>query len=207
MVGTDYWLDLSEKCRGSKRERFNYIMSLIDSKSPPQTGNVTVNVTDSGGEGISGAECSIYSDYSLVWEGITTEEGICTSDNLPVGNYTILITADDYIRFVESFDVVKGDNTFNFTLVDCGVIHVTVTTDATEEISLADFHVTVEDHPECHAFTDSEGTCDITDVPIGDYTIRISKSEFETHESELTVVKGDNTYTACLHYTPDVPPK
>ena len=131
----DYWKDLSLREAWSKRERFNFILNYLDEKlessdeptvepveeqvvepETPVTVNISVSVKDSEGAGINGALVEIYQDNMGHYTGTTGSAGGCTVRNVPLGEYFIQVSADEYITSIDDLTVVDGDNSVEIIL-------------------------------------------------------------------------------------------
>ena len=133
----DYWKDLSLREAWSKRERFNFILNYLDEKldssseqtneepveeptaepvEEPVTVNISVHVKDSEDNGINGALVEIYQENNDPYTGTTGTAGGCTVRNVPIGDYSIRVSAEDYITSVDDLTVIDGENNVEIIL-------------------------------------------------------------------------------------------
>lgn len=120
----DYWNELTLSQKWDKKERFNFIMDYIDSKSsddptPEPTpvdnkGTINVTVIDEEEKPVNNADVSVY-DKGEPFEATTGTDGKCQIVDVPYGDYTIEAVAEGFDFTVDSITV--NDSVLSKTLI------------------------------------------------------------------------------------------
>ena len=132
----DYWEKLPSKIKGSKKRRFNYIMSKINQDDENNEGNnvgvegqsdnnntnntpssslekynISFSIKDDEGDGVGSATVTV--------DGIsknTGSAGGCSFPDITEGNKTVTVIAEGYEEYTETINIDANNTTFNITL-------------------------------------------------------------------------------------------
>ena len=161
-----------------------------------QTGTVNGRITNaSTGAGLAGAKVS-YSGGSVTSDG----NGNYTLNAVPAGTYTVTATLTGWVTESASVTVFSGATaTANIKLATGGKAAGKVTNKSGAAISGATVKLTGGIVPTTVTVTTSStGTYDSGWVPIGNYSIKVSKSGFTTQTKNTTVATGG---TVTVNFT------
>jgi hypothetical protein len=161
-------------------------------KLTPSTGKITGKVTNiSNGGAIYGATVK-YSGGSTT----TNTSGIYTLSSVPVGTYTFTASANGYLSRSSSASVSSGaTTTLNFALATAGKIGGKVTTSSGAALSSVAVKITGGVIPTTiYLTTNSYGQYLSNWIPVGNYTVTVSKSGY-TSQSKSTAVSAGVTST------------
>lgn len=157
------------------------------------SGSVTGEVSGkSNGEPVQGATVRVGSQTAQ-----TDSSGRYSLGDVTTGAAKVSVEAEGYGHYAGSFEVKRGDNTVNVTLVDGSVHGVLKENAAVREpikqarVTLAGEDVTVEG-----ARFDAAG------VPVGEQTLKIVAPGHQPYVKSITVAPGDNVVAASLELTP-----
>ena len=119
------WQDLKLNEQMSKRDRFNFIMNYIDSKTTTtttvetveeQTGDISVSVTD-GTNGVGSVSVVLSKTGSeTTYTGTTGGAGGCNIKNVPYDTYDVTATCDGYTTATTTITVDSATEELNITL-------------------------------------------------------------------------------------------
>lgn len=164
----------------------NFVLSPNVATTGSLSGTVT-NLATSGG--IAGATVS-YAGGSVVANGM----GQFTFSNLAAGTYSMTATANGYLSRTFTVNIVGGTNpAANFQLSTAGTLGGTVTSGG---LPLAGATVTITGGmlpTTAQVLTGSTGTYYSNWIPIGSYTVSVSKSGYTTQTVNSNVNVGVRT--------------
>ncbi|HOH28835.1 MAG TPA: carboxypeptidase-like regulatory domain-containing protein, partial [Candidatus Hydrogenedentes bacterium] len=152
-----------------------------------ETGSLTGAVR-SGATLISGALVALSPGG---YEATTSIAGTFNFTDLPVGDYSITVTADGYEPWNGSKTIVSGINLQDVELtaiVETGSLTGTVRSGATL-ISGAVVSLSPGGYETTTSFA---GTFNFTDLPIGDYAITVTAAGYEPWNGSKTIIGGIN---------------
>ena len=140
MVMTNYWDKIGRKL--NKKERFNYVNNRIDAireeldlegpsgETPtvkveeeeipePLTGDLKVTVKNADEETVDGCTVTLTNETEQEYTGTTGRAGGCTIREIPVGEYSVILTKEGYKDSqAEDITIQVGENTIEFVLND-----------------------------------------------------------------------------------------
>lgn len=159
--------------------------------SPVTAGSVTGKVTNiSNGAILAGA--------TVTWSGgsaTTNSSGIYTMTNVTAGSQNITASASGYLPRTSAVTVASGATvTLNFQLATAGKITAKVVTSSGAAVAGAT--VTIKGGVIATTVTGSSNTSGLFTtnwIPVGTYTVTVSKSGFATQSKSATVTAGGNT--------------
>lgn len=121
----DYWHKLNISEAWSRERRFNRMVEFIDEYFDVEDDNddeetvvlkeLSVSVKNSFDEDVSNANI-ILTNNSQEFTGTTGTAGGCKITNLPLGNYTYIATAENYVDKNGEIEIIDGDNTLEIIL-------------------------------------------------------------------------------------------
>jgi len=151
----------------------------------PETGTIEGTVTDASTNlAIEGATV-VVEGTSL--SATTGEEGYYLLENVPVGTYDVIASADSYYSETAPVTIVKDDTvTQNFSLHAIPTYTVSGTVKDAEGSVLEGVTVTIEETGQS-ATTGSDGAYAIYDVKKGTYNITASKEGYSSQTKTVTV--------------------
>ncbi len=152
------------------------------------TGNITGTVTNaSTGGAVSGVTVSTAGLSTL-----TDTSGNYTLANLVVGSYSVTATKSGWGTQTKTASVTAGTNTtLNFALAASGEIKGTITTSTGAAVSGATVNFTggvIATNK--NVTSSSTGTYNSGWIPVGTYTVTVSKSGFTTQTVSVTITSG-----------------
>lgn len=158
---------------------------------PVTAGSVTGKVTNiSNGAILAGA--------TVTWSGgsaTTNSSGIYTMTNVTAGSQNITASASGYLPRTSAVTVASGATvTLNFQLATAGKITAKVVTSSGAAVAGAT--VTIKGGVIATTVTGSSNTSGLFTtnwIPVGTYTVTVSKSGFATQSKSATVTAGGNT--------------
>ncbi len=173
----------------------NILMSRTDTTITPTTGSLNGNVIDAvTGNPIQNAEISTDPSSTLIF---TDNQGNFTFENLSPGSFTISVSKNYYNNVSASVNIVAGQTTrADFALMPTvGKIDGSVIDSA--GIPIKDVIITTT--PQTGSYiTDSTGSFQIENVPVGAVTISAEKIGFVTKSVDVTVNPGETRTVAIM---------
>lgn len=156
-----------------------------------QSGNAVITVSE-GNTPIQGASVSVTAD-GTEHTIITDSVGRAQFNNLPTGSYSFTVTKTGYdITTCSATVVYSGLATASVSLVrQTGGATITVN-DGTTPLSGATISITVNGSVQT-ATTNGSGQASFTSLPIGSYTVTLSKEGYKTATTTLTIANGQIT--------------
>ncbi len=181
---------------------FNFSLS-------PNPGAIAGTITDAiSTDPISGAVILIFSGVNLITSGVSDANGMYNIDNLPPGNYFVLVRADTYRAALSSETVIAGmTTTADFALTqNPGSVEGQIL-NLCDNSPLPGAIVVVTNGSAILGFslTDSDGNYTIDSLAPGDYILRATKQNFFASSSPVTVLSGTAT-PLSLSLTPKALP-
>ena len=172
------------------------------------TGNVTGTVTDSNGNAVEGATCSITTTTTkAVYSDTSDSDGVFLITGVPTGTWTLSISKTGYQTTTASVSISSGSTTevpANETVVtpSTGTGAVAgIVSDVTTQNVIEGATVTIGTTT---ATSTSTGAYNLSGITAGSQTITASKSGYENYSSTVTVV-ADNTATKNIEMTSSAP--
>ncbi len=174
---------------------------------PTQKGNITGRVTDHDtGYGISNARVAIQGTSLYAY---TDSYGYYTIKDIPVGNYTVVMTATDYTTISGNIIVeanktltVNGTMVKEAPIVKTGNITGRVT-DYDTGYGISNARVAIQG-TSLYAYTDSYGYYTIKDIPVGNYTVVMTATDYTTISGNI-IVEANKTLTVNGTMVKEVP--
>ncbi len=179
------YLDYSEIV--SLAEGQTYTMRVALSPVPKKKGaNLLGKVSDAeSGKGIAGAVVSVEG----VTSATTDNEGIYRIENIPVGTYTVKVSAIDYQTYTEVIKLNEGDNLKNFSLspsVIRGSLIITVVgKDNKKPVSATIIFEGQNIGP--YETDPTSGSVTVKDIPVGSYNLKV-KAKDPAYAEQVRVV-------------------
>lgn len=155
------------------------------------TGTISGRVTDiSTGAALTGATVSYGSTSTS-----TSSTGSYTFSNVAPGTYSVTASASTYASATQSVTVTAGaTSTANFQLAATGSIAGTVKNSSGTKVSNALVSITGGEIPTTVTrTTNGGGKYNAGAIPVGTYTVTVSKSGYTTQSKSATVSKGTTT--------------
>ncbi len=156
-----------------------------------QSGNAVITVSE-GSTPIQGASVSVTAD-GTEHTIITDSAGRALFNNLPTGSYSFTVTKTGYdITTCNATVVSSGLAAASVSLTrQTGSATITVN-DGTTPLSGATISITVNGSVQT-ATTNESGQASFTSLPIGSYTVTLSKEGYKTATTTLTIANGQVT--------------
>ena len=161
----------------------------IGASSGTGSGTIAGKVTDaSTGAGLSGASVSVSNGGSTT----TDSAGNYTVGNVPAGSQQVTASRTGYLSRTVSATVNAGaTTTTNIAIATAGKIAGTVKTSSGTAISGANVQITGGSVSTTVNLTSSStGTFTSDWIPVGNYTVTVSKSGYQTQAKTTTVTAG-----------------
>lgn len=175
--------------------------SSVALKMVRKVGSITLIVKDKNSQQpISGAEITkSYTDDVL---GYTDGEGKLTLNDVPTGSYYYTARKAGYQGMINGVDVNEGTNekVIELPSLPTGKLTITVKdSDIGVSGQLEGATVTVQGNGVSQtASTDASGMAVFLNLPIGGYTVSVSRANYTNASTDLTVNEGNNSKTISI---------
>ncbi len=158
--------------------------------------------THCGGEGAtSGLNISVKDETGVVIQGVNVElvgygksditsvDGTVSFSNLVAGSYNVEVSSEGYFTQTVTILVEEGETISHpFTLLEAeGQVELQGTITGEDGTLLANAKVSIAGVMSDFTFTNDTGGYTLTDLPFGNYTIKASKSGYQSAEQNVTL--------------------
>ncbi len=187
----DEYLDYTEIVNLTEGQTFTMRVTLTPVPKK-KAARLTGKVSDAeSGKGLAGAVVSI--------EGVTStttdNDGIYRIENVPVGTYTVRVSAIDYQTYTEVLKLNEGDNIKNFSLnpsVVRGSLVITVI-DRDNKKPLSATVIFEGQNIGPYETDPSSGSVTVKDIPTGSYNVKVKAKDAAYAEQFKVVVVEKGT--------------
>ncbi len=165
-----------------------YTMKVMLAPVPKKkTASLTGKVSDAeSGKGIAGAVVKLEGVSSVQ----TDPNGIYKMENIPVGAYTITVSAPDYKSYTEVIKLTEGANVKNFALrpsvIKGGLVVNVIDKDSKKPLAATVIFEGANIGP--YETDPNTGSVTIKDIPTGTYTIKVRGKDPKYIEQVRTIV-------------------
>jgi len=153
---------------------------------------------------IQGAKVEFWnSEKNIKRETVTSSNGLFKFPSITSGTYTLTVSADSFDSFTDTIDVSGGGTVWSSRGIEesitlgNGVIKGFVYNSSNgngnvdgNRIEAAAINVTDSYGTLFSTESDENGLFVISDIPAGDYTMKVSASDFETDENRIALAAG-----------------
>ncbi|SFL74356.1 Carboxypeptidase regulatory-like domain-containing protein [Pelosinus propionicus DSM 13327] len=160
-----------------------------------QTGSATITVDD-GTNSLSGATVSI--SGLPAWTTTTNELGKVTFTSLPTGSYTVTLSKEGYNTATTTLTIANGQETIEkvHLVKKLGDVLVAVR-DASTNTPLPTVTATLTGNGvNATGTTDIYGVVIIPDLPDGTYSLTVTKADYSSMTTPVTVSNGERSYSS-----------